>query len=103
MVGNNLREHLDDVKRNRALNRCCATSSCRSVRATSGPAARRPGRARHLRALEFRTLLPRVFDALGGEGGIVEESKPTATAPAPARLDADALAAWAEAATARSG
>lgn len=104
VVGNNLREHLDDVRRNRALNRLL-----RDVELPVGPGdlGVQPLDAQAVRdifaRLEFRTLLPRVFDALGGEGGIVEESKPTATAPAPARLDADALAAWAEAATGEIG
>ncbi len=96
VVGNNLREHLDAVKRNRALNRLL-----RDVELPVGPGdlAVKPLDGQAVRdifaRLEFRTLLPRVFDAFGADGGVVEEARPTAKAPAPARLDAAALAAWA--------
>ncbi|MDQ1122299.1 DNA polymerase I [Microbacterium trichothecenolyticum] len=100
VVGNNLREHLDGVKRNRSLNRLL-----RDVELDVGPAdlAVRPLDGQAVRdifaRLEFRTLLPRVFDALGGEGGdAAEETTPTATAPTPTTLDGPALATWADAA-----
>ncbi|MFJ4038770.1 DNA polymerase I [Microbacterium sp. NPDC090007] len=95
VVGNNLREHIDGVRRNRALNRLL-----RDVELEVGPGDLKinPLDAQAVRdifaRLEFRTLLPRVFDALGGEDGVVEEARPTASAPAAVRLDADALAAW---------
>ena len=96
VVGNNLREHLDGVKRNRSLNRLL-----RDVELPVGPAdlAVKPLDGQAVRdifaRLEFRTLLPRVFDALGGDAGdAAEEARPTATAPIPATLDAGALAVW---------
>jgi len=101
VVGNNLREHLDGVKRNRALNRLL-----RDVELPVGPSDLevKPLDGQAVRdifaRLEFRTLLPRVFDALGGDAGDeADEARPTAAAPTPAALDADALAAWAAAST----
>ncbi|HEX5728329.1 DNA polymerase I [Microbacterium sp.] len=97
VVGNNLREHIDDVRRNRQLNRLL-----RDVELPVTPAdlAARPMDAQAVRdifaRLEFRTLLPRVFDAAG-----IDEATSTATAPAavampaPAQLAPDALARWA--------
>ncbi len=97
VVGNNLREHLDDVKRNRALNRLL-----RDVELPAGPAdlAVQPIDTQAVRdifaRLEFRTLLPRVFDAFGADpASATDEARPTASAPVPAVLDAAALAAWA--------
>ncbi|MFX5808817.1 5'-3' exonuclease H3TH domain-containing protein, partial [Acinetobacter baumannii] len=66
VAGNNLREHLDDVIRNRALNRLL-----RDVELEKAPAdlVVQPIDAQAVRdifaRLEFRTLLPRVFDAFG--------------------------------------
>ncbi|MCR2762068.1 DNA polymerase I [Microbacterium sp. zg.B48] len=97
VVGNNLREHIEDVRRNRQLNRLL-----RDVELPVTPAelAARPMDAQAVRdifaRLEFRTLLPRVFDAAG-----IDEATSTATAPAPvvmpvpAQLPAPELAAWA--------
>ena len=57
VVGGNLREHLDDVRRNRALNRLLhRRRAAPRPRRSRGAADGRPGRARHLRA-------PRVQDA----------------------------------------
>ncbi|ALJ20208.1 DNA polymerase I [Microbacterium sp. No. 7] len=98
VVGGNLREHLDDVKRNRALNRLL-----RDVELDVTPAELevRPVDAQAVRdifaRLEFRTLLPRVFEALEADGedaGAAAAPKP----PAPVRTDPAGLAAWAEAA-----
>ena len=97
VVGNNLREHIEDVRRNRRLNRLL-----RDVELPVTPAelAARPMDAQAVRdifaRLEFRTLLPRVFDAAG-----IDEATSTATAPAavimptPAQLAAPDLATWA--------
>ncbi len=80
VVGGNLREHIDGVRRNRALNRLL-----RDVELPVGPGDLKmhPLDAQAVRdifaRLEFRTLLPRVFDALGADAGIVEEQRPTAT------------------------
>ncbi|MFT4212101.1 MAG: DNA polymerase I [Microbacterium sp.] len=94
VVGGNLRAHVEDVRRNRSLNRLL-----RDVELPVGPAelVRTPVDAQAVRdvfaRLEFRTLLPRVFEATGGAPG-ADEAMPTAAAPAPAELDAEAAAAW---------
>ncbi|WP_242090255.1 DNA polymerase, partial [Microbacterium lacticum] len=44
--------------------------------------------------LEFRTLLPRVFDAMGGGDDEASSAAPAVAAPAPAQLDPQALADW---------
>ncbi|WP_248242271.1 DNA polymerase I [Microbacterium kunmingense] len=96
VVGNNLREHLDDVRRNRRLNALLT-----DVDLPVGPAdlAVRPIDAQAVREifaqLEFRTLLPRVFEAAGVDQAMsAQAAVPTATAPAPAEPDASGLAAW---------
>lgn len=99
VVGNNLREHLDDVRRNRALNRLL-----RDVELPYGPTdlAVEPIDAQAVRdifaRLEFRTLLPRVFEAAGViEAGATQPasvSAPAATEPSP-----EGLAEWLRAAT----
>ena len=97
VVGNNLREHLDDVRRNRRLNRLLT-----DVELPLAPAdlAVRPIDAQAVRdifaRLEFRTLLPRVFEAAGvDQSSGSSADAPTAEAPASPELDAAALAAWA--------
>ena len=101
VVGGNLREHLDDVRRNRSLN-----ALLRDVELPVGPAdlAVRPIDAQAVRdifaRLEFRTLLPRVFEAVGADAADVDAaSAPAVAAPVPAQLDAAALADWAASAT----
>ncbi|MEV7692145.1 DNA polymerase I [Microbacterium sp. NPDC089189] len=96
VVGNNLREHIEDVRRNRSLNRLL-----RDVELPVAPAdlAIRPIDAQAVRdifsRLEFRTLLPRVFEATGTDAGDpAEDALPTVAAPVPAELDADALRRW---------
>ncbi|MXS73300.1 DNA polymerase I [Microbacterium sp. CSI-V] len=104
VAGNNLREHLDDVKRNRALNRLL-----RDVELEKAPAdlAVQPIDAQGVRdifaRLEFRTLLPRVFDAFGADPVADEPALPTAQAPTAAVLDGAGLADWAAAATGTVG
>ncbi|WP_454158426.1 DNA polymerase I [Microbacterium lacticum] len=94
VVGGNLREHLDDVRRNRSLN-----ALLRDVELPVGPddLAVQPIDAEAVRdifaRLEFRTLLPRVFDALGGDAE-ASSAAPAVAAPAPAQLDPQALADW---------
>ncbi|RLK49228.1 DNA polymerase I [Microbacterium telephonicum] len=95
VVGGNLRDHLDDVTRNRSLN-----ALLRDVELEVTPAdlALRPIDAQAVRdifaRLEFRTLLPRVFDSFGtGDDELPAAAVvaiPTAATPA-----ADALGAWA--------
>ncbi|WP_159498781.1 DNA polymerase I [Microbacterium sp. 18062] len=96
VVGGNLRDHIDDVRRNRALNRLL-----RDVELPVTPAdlIRQPIDTQAVRdifaRLEFRTLLPRVFEATGtdaSEGTSVD--LPTTTAPTPVEADPAALAAW---------
>ncbi|WP_431805275.1 DNA polymerase I [Microbacterium sp. bgisy203] len=94
VVGGNLREHLDDVRRNRSLN-----ALVRDVELDAAPTdlAVQPIDAQAVRdifaRLEFRTLLPRVFEAMG-DGDDPGHAEPSVTAPVAAELDADALAAW---------
>jgi DNA polymerase-1 len=96
VVGGNLRDHLDDVRRNRALN-----ALLRDVELPVGPAelAMQPIDAQEVRdifaRLEFRTLLPRVFEAMATDADdVAAASAPAVAAPAPAELDAAALSDW---------
>jgi DNA polymerase-1 len=96
VVGGNLRAHLDDVRRNRRLN-----ALLRDVELPLAPQDLevRPIDAQAVREifarLEFRTLLPRVFEATGVEEAMaVIATAPTATAPVPVELDGPALATW---------
>ncbi|MFT4213843.1 MAG: DNA polymerase I [Microbacterium sp.] len=100
VVGGNLREHLDDVRRNRSLN---ALLRDVDLGVTPADLAVRPIDAQAVRdifaRLEFRTLLPRVFDAVGADPDEVAESAPPAVVvPIAEQVDAAALAAWAAAA-----
>ena len=99
VVGGNLREHLDDVRRNRSLN-----ALLRDVELPVGPEdlAVQPIDAQAVRdifaRLEFRTLLPRVFEALGGDADEASAgSAPAVAAPVPAELAPAAVAEWIEA------
>jgi DNA polymerase-1 len=88
VVGGNLRDHLDDVRRNRTLNRLLT-----DVELPVAPAdlAVRPIDAQGVRdifaRLEFRTLLPRVFEATGVDAAGSMPAGAPAAAPtaAPAR------------------
>ena len=94
VVGGNLREHLDDVRRNRSLN-----ALLRDVELPVRPddLAVKPIDAQAVRdifaRLEFRTLLPRVFEA-AGELDAPTHDEPAVEAPVAAELDATGLAAW---------
>ncbi len=101
VVGGNLREHLHDVRRNRQLN-----ALLRDVELPVGPAdlALQAIDAQAVRdifaRLEFRTLLPRVFEAMATDAeDIAAASAPAVAAPVPAELDGPALAAWLDAHT----
>ncbi len=105
VVGGNLRDHLEDVRRNRSLN-----ALLRDVELPVGPddLAVKPIDAEAVRdifaRLEFRTLLPRVFEAAGADPAMaVEQSAPAVPAPTPTEPDADALGAWAIAQTSPVG
>ncbi len=95
VVGGNLREHIEDVRRNRRLNRLL-----RDVELPVGPAdiPVAPIDAQAVRdifaRLEFRTLLPRVFEAAGAEddGG---DQADAVEMPEPLQSDPSAIAAWA--------
>lgn len=99
VVGGNLREHMDDVRRNRKLNRLVT-----DVELPVGPQdlGVTPIDAQAVRdifaRLEFRTLLPRVFDAVGA-GEVADEQVPTVEVPAPVQVTPSEFATWAEAQT----
>ncbi|MFV0373305.1 DNA polymerase I [Microbacterium sp.] len=103
VVGGNLRDHLDDVRRNRSLN-----ALVRDVDLPVGPPdlTMRPIDAEAVRdifaRLEFRTLLPRVFDAFGADASDAGPSE-TSAAPTPVEADAAALADWTTAAAGEIG
>ncbi|GAB3599169.1 DNA polymerase I [Microbacterium tumbae] len=94
VVGGNLREHIDDVRRNRRLNRLLT-----NVELPVGPAdlAVAPIDAQAVRdifaRLEFRTLLPRVFEAVGVEAP-EEDAADAVVLPEPVEATADELSAW---------
>ncbi|UWF76565.1 MULTISPECIES: DNA polymerase I [Microbacterium] len=97
VVGGNLREHIEDVRRNRQLNRLL-----RDVDLPVGPAELvvTPIDALAVRdifaRLEFRTLLPRVFEAVGAEddGGAQADA---VEMPSPVETGAADIATWAAA------
>ena len=105
VVGGNLRDHLDDVRRNRRLNRLLT-----DVELPLGPGDLevQPMDAQAVRdifsRLEFKTLIPRVAELAGIEQQMAAvtsasaELAPVATDLAPAEL-----AAWLEAATGQVG
>ncbi|MDT3343963.1 DNA polymerase I [Microbacterium aquilitoris] len=92
VVGGNLREHLDGVRRNRQLNRLL-----RDVELEYAPEdlVIRPLDTQAVRdifaRLEFRTLLPRVFEAFDATD---EPPAPEVSAPEPQQTDAATLAVW---------
>ncbi len=94
VVGGNLRDHIDDVRRNRKLNRLL-----RDVELPVAPAdlAVAPIDAQAVRdifaRLEFRTLLPRVFDAVGATDDGSDAVAATEV-PAPVESSAAEIAAW---------
>ncbi|GAA1950522.1 DNA polymerase I [Microbacterium deminutum] len=105
VVGQNLREHLDDVRRNRALNRLL-----RDVVLPVGPQdlAVQPMDAQAVRdifaRLEFKTLIPRVAELAGIEQQMAAVTSaaavpmPVAAEPSPADLRA-----WLDAASGEVG
>jgi DNA polymerase-1 len=97
VVGGNLRDHIDDVRRNRRLNRLL-----RDVELPFGPGdlAVTPIDAQAVRdifaRLEFRTLLPRVFEAVGA-GEVADDPASAVVLPEPIEVTPADLAAWAAA------
>ncbi|MFT3798949.1 DNA polymerase I [Microbacterium sp.] len=96
VVGGNLREHLDDVRRNRSLNALLRDVDLGVAPADLAVQALDAQAVRDIFArLEFRTLLPRVFDAIGGDPDeVAAASAPAVAAPTPVELDGAALAGW---------
>ncbi|MBY6061266.1 DNA polymerase I [Microbacterium esteraromaticum] len=94
VVGGNLREHMDDVRRNRRLNRLLT-----DVELPLSPAelAVAPIDAQAVRdifaRLEFRTLLPRVFDAVGASDEPVHD-EPAVQVPDPVESTAEQIVTW---------
>ncbi|MDE0545578.1 DNA polymerase I [Microbacterium sp. C7(2022)] len=105
VVGGNLRDHLDDVRRNRSLNRLL-----RDVELPLAPAdlAVAPIDAQAVREifarLEFRTLLPRVLEATGADAvATAAATAPAVEMPKPTEPSADELRAWLDAAQGEVG
>jgi DNA polymerase-1 len=94
VVGGNLRDHIDDVRRNRKLNRLL-----NDVELPMGPddLAVAPIDAQAVRdifaRLEFRTLLPRVFEAVGAGDESAHEA-PTVQIPTAVESSASDIAQW---------
>lgn len=96
VVGSNLREHLDDVRRNRSLNRLLT-----DVELPYGPADLevQPMDAQAVRdifaRLEFKTLIPRVAELAGIEQQMAAVASAAAVPmPTAAELEPAALGAW---------
>ncbi|GAA4764830.1 DNA polymerase I [Microbacterium gilvum] len=94
VVGGNLRDHLDDVRRNRRLNRLLRDVELpveldELERAGVDGQALRDVFAR----LEFRALLSRVLQ-ITGDAGEPEADEPSAQAPAPVETSAEELVGW---------
>lgn len=99
VVGGNLREHLDDVRRNRSLNRLLT-----DVELPLGPADLevQPMDAQAVRdifaRLEFKTLIPRVAELAGIEQQMAAVASAAAVPmPVPREPSADELLSWLEA------
>ncbi|WP_345802495.1 DNA polymerase I [Microbacterium sp. AZCO] len=105
VVGGNLREHLDSVRRNRTLNRLL-----RDVELPLGPADLevQPMDAQAVRdifaRLEFKTLIPRVAELAGIEQQMAAVASAAAVPmPVPVEPAPDALPAWLAAAKGEVG
>ncbi|MDQ0648303.1 DNA polymerase-1 [Microbacterium natoriense] len=99
VAGGNLRDHIDDVRRNRKLNRLLTDVE---LPVAPGDLAVTPIDAQAVRdifaRLEFRTLLPRVFEAVGA-GEVADDPASAVVLPQPVELAAADFAAWAESQT----
>nr|WP_315266850.1 DNA polymerase I [Microbacterium lemovicicum] len=98
VVGNNLREHIEDVRRNRTLNRLLTDVE---LPVTPEQLEVQPIDAQAVREifaqLEFRTLLPRVFEAAGIDQAMAAQpSAPGQAAPAPAEPTPADFVRWVE-------
>ncbi|UYO98667.1 DNA polymerase I [Microbacterium sp. M28] len=93
VVGGNLRDHIEDVRRNRKLNRLLTDVELPLAPADLVVAPIDAQAVRDIFArLEFRTLLPRVFEAVGAEA--VEDDTPAVVIPAPVESSPTDLADW---------
>ncbi len=95
VVGGNLRDHIEDVRRNRKLNRLL-----RDVELPVAPddLVVTPIDAQAVRdifaRLEFRTLLPRVFEAVGA-GEVADDPAAVVEMPVPVQATPAEFVAWA--------
>ncbi len=105
VVGSNLREHLDDVRRNRTLNRLLRDVELPVTIAELEVQPMDAQRVRDIFArLEFKTLIPRVAELAGIEQQMASISAAAAVlAPVPCEPPADELATWLAAAVGEVG
>ncbi len=97
VVGVNLRDHIDDVRRNRKLNRLLTDVELPVAPGDLAVAPIDPQAVRDIFArLEFRTLLPRVFEAVGA-GEVADDPASVVVLPVPVEVSAADLATWATA------
>ncbi|MGK3947690.1 DNA polymerase I [Microbacterium sp. K2] len=96
VVGGNLRDHIEDVRRNRRLNRLLTDVE---LPVAPDDLAVAPIDAQAVRdifaRLEFRTLLPRVFEAVGA-GEVADDPTTTVVLPEPTQVSAAEFVSWAE-------
>ncbi|MGF2948059.1 DNA polymerase I [Microbacterium alcoholitolerans] len=94
VVGGNLREHMEAVRRNRKLNRLLTDVDLTVTPADLVVAPIDPQAVRDIFArLEFRTLLPRVFDAVGASDEPVHD-EPAVAVPDAVEASAPEIATW---------
>ncbi|KDA05677.1 DNA polymerase I [Microbacterium sp. CH12i] len=94
VVGGNLRDHMDAVRRNRRLNRLLTDVELPVAPTDLAVAPIDAQAVRDIFArLEFRTLLPRVFDAVGtGDESVHDE--PAVPLPDPVEVSVTDLVQW---------
>ncbi|MBO0979021.1 DNA polymerase I [Microbacterium sp. SD291] len=99
VVGGNLRDHIESVRRNRQLNRLLTDVE---LPVAPGDLAVAPIDAQAVRdifaRLEFRTLLPRVFEAVGA-GEVADDPASAVVLPVPVQATASDFLSWAQAQT----
>lgn len=99
VVGGNLRDHIEDVRRNRRLNRLLTDVE---LPVAPDDLAVAPIDAQAVRdifaRLEFRTLLPRVFEAVGA-GEVADDPATAVVLPEPAQVTPAEFVTWADAQT----
>lgn len=97
VVGGNLRDHIEDVRRNRRLNRLLTDVE---LPLAPNDLAVAPIDAQAVRdifaRLEFRTLLPRVFEAVGA-GEVADDPASAVVLPEPVQASAADFVSWATA------